>query len=158
MTITQCLESVGSDFAACELRDQTSSNADWYQRELEKEEWLKRISPDSATKFQKPIYHCLGCLMIFRAKFLRLWASALHPPNSVYFEIYVPTFAYHAGLKLTNLNEFDGLFKYCRYRPEFFPDQIEKICRSNALFVHPAKWCQDDLKKLSVASTAENLF
>lgn len=133
------VEKKGGDFAACWLRDQKGSNGDWYQREIRKPHWLKTLTPRANPANQESVFHCLGCLMAFRAEFLKKWRLAKHPPQSIYFEVYIPTFAFYNGLRLVDLCENSNTFSHCRYRPEYSPQEIKDAFNSGALFVHPVK-------------------
>jgi hypothetical protein len=129
-----------ADFAACNLHNQTFTNADWYQREIKKSEWLGVIARNSCREHCDQVYHYLGCLMLCRAHFLQRWLDVSHPSTPVYFEIYVPTLAYHLGLEMVNLYDLSHQFDFCRYRPEFEASSVPEALEKDALFLHPAKW------------------
>ena len=147
-TIVALAEESGADFAACRMANMTGTNGDLYQREISKGngKWLEAIVARSCREETKRVYHCLGCLMLFRARFLRQWLEAPQPDVSVYFEIYVPTLAYHLGHELFDLNRAAGLFDFCRYQPEIREEDVETITKGGALFIHPVKWKIDGLR------------
>jgi hypothetical protein len=88
---------------------------------------------------RQPIYHCLGCGLLFRGECFDGLFDGEPGLGAINFELGALTAASKKGYRLLSFDAFGDEFKWVRYRPVFSAGDAREAADAGAPFIHPIK-------------------
>ncbi|MBA2475347.1 MAG: hypothetical protein H0V40_05260 [Actinobacteria bacterium] len=128
----------GADFMGKTCGERTATNWFHYVRFRRDERLLEHLRSVSVRADPTRMYGCLGNgFWLSRTALEAFVAVEDHPP--CYGELYVPTLLHHLGFELVDIDTHSDLYRHVRWYRPFAVEEVVRLKRDGAVFVHPFK-------------------
>ena len=86
-----------------------------------------------------PLYHCLGCALLFRGDFFNSLYDGEERLGLAYYELAAPSVANKKGYRVLSFQKCGDEFTSVRFRPVYSVAEALEAASAGASFIHPVK-------------------